>query len=77
MTVQFAHSAHFLPPDASVAIPNSDVAMRTLHLATFEAWQLSLWYQELALLYLLDHDGDYRNRMAAEAVGDVDKVPWQ
>jgi hypothetical protein len=47
------------------------------NLATFEAWQLSLWYQELALLYLVDHNGEYRNRMAAEAVGEVDKTPWQ
>ena len=40
------------------------------NLATFEAWQLSLWYQELGLLYLLDHNSEYRDRMAAEAVGE-------
>ena len=53
------------------------VVLSASNLATFEAWQLSLWYQELALLYLLDHDGEYRNRMVPEAVGGVDKVPWQ
>lgn len=44
--------------------------------ATFEAWQLSLWYQELALLYLLDHRGEYRNRMTAAWLGEVETVPW-
>jgi hypothetical protein len=46
------------------------------NLATFEAWQLSLWYQELALLYLLGHHGEYRNRLTAEWLGQVEKVPW-
>jgi hypothetical protein len=45
-------------------------------MATFEAWQLSLWYQELALLFLLDHRGEYRNRLTAEWLGEVEKVPW-
>jgi hypothetical protein len=45
-------------------------------LATFEAWQLSLWYQELALLRLLDHRGEYRNRLTAEWLGQVETVPW-
>lgn len=53
------------------------VVLSASHLAIFEAWQLSLWYQELALLCLLNHNGEYRNRMTAEAVGDVDKVPWR
>jgi hypothetical protein len=53
------------------------VVLSASNLAIFEAWQMSLWYQELALLSLLDHNGEYRNRMTAEAVGDVDKVPWQ
>ena len=44
--------------------------------ATFNAWQLSLWYQELALLHLLKHRGIYRNRTTAEWVGDVEPVPW-
>ena len=44
--------------------------------AAFDAWQLSLWYQELALLYLLDHQGQYRNRTTAEWVGQVEPVPW-
>lgn len=42
----------------------------------FQAWQLSLWLQELALLYLLDHRGKYRNRVDAEWVGQVVEVAW-
>ena len=44
--------------------------------ATFSAWQLSLWYQELALLRMLQHCGSYRNRTTAEWVGQVEPVPW-
>jgi hypothetical protein len=52
------------------------VVLSAPNLATFEAWQLSLWYQELALLYLLGHHGEYRNRLTAEWLGQVEKVPW-
>ena len=44
--------------------------------ATFEAWWLSLWYQELALLYLLGHQGSYRNRTTNGWVGQIESVPW-
>ena len=44
--------------------------------AAFDAWQLSLWYQELALLRLLRHRGSYRNRTTAKWVGQVEPVPW-
>ena len=44
--------------------------------ATFNASQLSLWYQELALLHLLQHRGSYRNRTTAKWVGQVEPVPW-
>ena len=44
--------------------------------AAFDAWQLSLWYQELALLYLLDHRGSYANRTTPRWVGQVEPVPW-
>jgi len=44
--------------------------------AIFEAWQLSLWYQELSLLYLLNHKGQYTNRLTAEWLGVVESVPW-
>ena len=50
--------------------------LRADKLASFEAWQLSLWYQELAFLYLLDHQGQYRNRTTAEWVEQVEPVPW-
>ena len=44
--------------------------------AVSDAWQLSLWYQELALLCLLRHRGSYRNRTTAKCVGQVEPVPW-
>lgn len=44
--------------------------------AAFEAWQVSLWLQELALLYLLKHRGDYTNRSRARSVGEIEPVPW-
>ena len=53
-----------------------DIVLRAEDSASFEAWQLSLWYQELAFLYLLDHQGQYRNRTTAEWVGQVEPVPW-
>ena len=40
--------------------------------AASDAWQLSLWYQELALLRLLGHRGSYRNRTTAKRVGQVE-----
>jgi hypothetical protein len=52
------------------------VVLSAPRLATFQAWQLSLWYQELALLHLLGHRGEYRNRVNAEWLGEVEKVPW-
>ena len=44
--------------------------------AAFEAWQVSLWLQELALLYLLKHHGSYTNRSRARSVGETEPVPW-
>ena len=44
--------------------------------ATSDAWQLSLWYQELALLRLLEYRGSYFNRTTATWVGQVEPVPW-
>ena len=45
--------------------------------AVSDAWQLSVWYQELALLRLLRHRGSYRNRTTAKCVGQVEPVPWR
>ena len=39
---------------------------------TFEAWELSLWYLEVALLHLCGHKGHYRSRLAKT----VESVPW-
>ena len=45
--------------------------------ATFDAWWLSLWYQELALLHILGHQGSYANRTIEERwVGQIEPVPW-
>ena len=44
--------------------------------ATVDACQLSLWYQELALLRVLDYRGSYTNRTTASWVGQVEPVPW-
>jgi hypothetical protein len=52
------------------------IVLSAPNLATFEAWQLSLWYQELALLHLVNHEGEYRNRLRAEWLGEVENVPW-
>ena len=45
--------------------------------ATPGALQLSLWYQELALLRLLVYRGSYLNRTTASWVGQVELVPWE
>lgn len=44
--------------------------------ATFDAWWLVLWYQELALLYLLGHQGNYVNRTTQRWTGQIEPVPW-
>lgn len=41
------------------------IVLSAPNLATFEAWQLSMWYQELGLLFFLNHNGQYRNRVTA------------
>lgn len=43
----------------------------------FQAWQLSTWYLELALLRMLGFDGDYWNRLRlGRNENDVEPVPW-
>ena len=44
--------------------------------ATPDASQLALWYQELALLRVLQHRGHYFNRTTAEWTGQIEPVPW-
>lgn len=49
----------------------------TLSLAAIaEAWQLNMWYIELALLKLLDYQGSYFNRTQGTGSGTIDTVPW-
>jgi hypothetical protein len=45
--------------------------------ALFEAWNLGLWYLELALLRICGYSGSYSNRLTARWVGEVEGVPWQ
>jgi hypothetical protein len=44
--------------------------------AYYEAWNLGLWYLELALLAICDYSGDYGNRIKQKWVGEVEVVPW-
>lgn len=38
---------------------------------------LSIWYLELCILYVLGYNGRYSNRTTAEYVSDFEEVPWQ
>jgi hypothetical protein len=42
----------------------------------YEAWQLNLWYAELALLKLLGYSGPYCNRVGNPINRVFDLVPW-
>jgi hypothetical protein len=44
--------------------------------AYVDAWRLSLWYIELTILRLCDHNGQYANRLAERWVGGTETVPW-
>ncbi len=41
-----------------------------------EAWELGLWYLELALLGICDYRGSYSNRLVLKCQGQVEPVPW-
>jgi hypothetical protein len=43
----------------------------------FEAWNLGLWYLELALLRICGYSGSYHNRLVMTPVGQVEDVPWR
>lgn len=45
--------------------------------ALFEAWNLGLWYLELALLRICGYSGTYSNRLVATRVGQIEDVPWK
>jgi hypothetical protein len=43
----------------------------------WEGWNLGLWYLELTLLKLCQHDGVYANRLKMNrSAGEVETVPW-
>lgn len=52
----------------------------THHLSSmqyYEAWKLSLWILDLALLHLCGHNGQYANRLIDNRwAGTVETVPW-
>jgi len=41
-----------------------------------DAWDLGLWYLELALLRICNYSGTYFNRIASGWVSGVESVPW-
>lgn len=44
--------------------------------ARVDLQELVLWYAELALLCLIDYQGEYANRLGAKVTGVVENVPW-
>ncbi|WP_281846183.1 hypothetical protein [Olleya namhaensis] len=74
-------------PDAIVQIRNAIIhsqiekrkKISALSLRTKdEALQLSIWYIEMSLLYILEYKGDYSNRCSNDPYpkNRVEKVPW-
>jgi hypothetical protein len=73
-------------PDAIVTLRNGivhpkkarrDVIQQTPALARVEAWELGLWYLEMALLRLVGYGGKYSPRHTNGWAGAVEtKVPW-
>jgi hypothetical protein len=70
-------------PEALAGMRNSIVhpddklrGREQLREATFEIWRLGVWLVELAILALSDFDEEYSNRLTADWVGQVERVPW-
>jgi hypothetical protein len=58
-----------------VVHPKSRHALNNM--ARFEAWNLSLWYIEMAILRLCGHTGSHANRLKMpHCSGTVEPVPW-
>jgi hypothetical protein len=45
--------------------------------ARIDLQELVLWYAELALLRLIDYQGEYSSRLGAKMTGVVEDVPWK
>ena len=77
---QWSHSYEALTQIRNSFVHSKNIARNTIFQAPsdvlFQAWQLSLWYQELSLLYFLEYEGEYRNRINAKWASDVERVPW-
>jgi len=76
-----AHRGWIHGPHAIVEIRNDIVHVgraETLHFETLvDAWRLSLWYVELALLRWLGYSGVHNSRIGNDrATGKVEPVPW-
>jgi hypothetical protein len=42
-----------------------------------DAYTISMWYLELLLLFLLNYEGEYSNRLIKEKwLGETEPVPW-
>lgn len=54
-------------PDSSRKMPDG---------VWYQGWRLSMWYLDLVLLSLCEHNGDYANRLKKRWVGTVEPVPW-
>jgi len=43
----------------------------------YDAWNLGLWYVEMALFAICGYDGEYSNRLVCRHEGEVTPVPWK
>ena len=59
-------------PTKSNRIKREKIDMR----AVYEAWQLNMWYVELALLKLIGYSGPYSNRTTSGITGAIETLPW-
>lgn len=41
-----------------------------------QGWRLSMWYLDLIILKLCNHNGEYANRLAKRFIGNLEAVPW-
>lgn len=56
--------------------PKNRTAVDRADDAVVEAWELGLWYTELAILFACGYSGSYVNRNVVQWAGEVEPVPW-
>ncbi len=54
-------------PSENISLPNGSF---------YEAWIISMWFLDLTLLCLCNHQGCYSDRITKKWVGTLEKVPW-